>query len=162
VFKYFRNPSTSEWMRYRYSIRMFAGMGELAVAQSDLATARAHSAEALRLATRTGSKKNLVKARRLAGELARAAGELDDAEGHFRAARELAGVVGNPVQLWKSELALGRLLHAAGRVDEARQAFQRCHDVLEHVRSRLREERLREAFARNRDLVVVQSLVANV
>ena len=48
-------------MRFRYSIRMFAGMGELALARGDLRAARSHSAECLELATRTGSRKNLVK-----------------------------------------------------------------------------------------------------
>jgi tetratricopeptide (TPR) repeat protein len=162
VFRYFKNPSTSEWMRYRYSIRMFSGMGELAVAQGDLTAARSHGAECLTLATRTGSKKNLVKARRLAGEIARAAGELDAAEGHFRAARDLAVALGNPVQHWKSELAFGRFLHAIGRTDEAQQAFHRCLQVLQQVRTRLREERLREAFAKNPDFAIVQSLVASV
>jgi transcriptional regulator with AAA-type ATPase domain/tetratricopeptide (TPR) repeat protein len=162
VFRYFKNPSTSEWMRYRYSIRMFAGMGELAVAQGDLTAARSHGAECLTLATRTGSKKNLVKARRLAGEIARAAGEADAAEGHFRAACDLAVALGNPVQQWKSELAFGRFLHASGRTDDAQQAFHRCLQVLQQVRSRLREERLREAFAKNPDFAIVQSLVASV
>ena len=162
VFKYFRNPSASEWMRYRYSIRMFAGMGELAVARGDLPAARAHGADCLTLATRTGSKKNLVKARRLAGEIAIAAKEPDIAEGHFRAARELAVALGNPVQHWKSELAFGRFLQQSGRVDEAQQAFQRCLHVLQQVRSRLREERLRDAFDKNPELRVVQALIATV
>ena len=75
VYRYWKNPDCSQWMRFRYSIRMFASMGELALARGDLAAARTSSAECLDLATRTGSRKNLVKAWRLAGELdARAAG----------------------------------------------------------------------------------------
>jgi tetratricopeptide (TPR) repeat protein len=162
VFKYFKDRSNSEWMRYRYSIRMFAGMGELAVARGDLQTASAHAAECLTLATRTVSKKYLVKARRLAGEIACAAGEHDAAEGHFRAARELAVALGNPVQQWKTDLAFGRFLHDRGRIDDAQQAFQRCWHVLGEVRSRLREERLRDAFDKNPDLRVIQSLIAPV
>jgi transcriptional regulator with AAA-type ATPase domain/tetratricopeptide (TPR) repeat protein len=46
VFRYWKNPTT-EWMRFRYSIRMFAGMGEVALAQGDLSTARDHSAASL-------------------------------------------------------------------------------------------------------------------
>ena len=81
VFKYWKDPSTSEWMRYRYSIRMFAGMGELALARGDLAAARRHSAECLELATRTNSRKNLVKGWRLAGDIARVERDWDTAEG---------------------------------------------------------------------------------
>src|SRR6185436_20064135 len=119
VFKYYKNPSTSEWMRYRYSIRMFAGLGGLAVARGDLGAARSYSAECLTLATRTGSWKNLVKAWRLAGEIAMASGEPDAAEGHFRTSRDEAAALGNPVQDWKAELALGRFYQGIARADDA-------------------------------------------
>jgi hypothetical protein len=66
------NPDSSYWLKFRYSIRMFAGLGELALARGDFAAARSHSAECLALATRTGSRKNLVKSWRLASEIARA------------------------------------------------------------------------------------------
>jgi len=162
VFKYFSNRSTSDWMRYRYSIRMFAGLGALAVARDDLAAARSHSAECLTLATRTGSRKNLVKAWRLAGEIAAAAGEADAAEGHFRTSRDYAVGLGNPVQQWKAELALGRFYQDLARADEAQQAFQRAFDVMQKVRQGLREDVLRSAFDRNPDLRFVQGLIAQL
>src|SRR4030095_12722440 len=101
VFRYWKNPP-SHWMRFRYSIRMFAGMGELALARGDLDAARSHGAQCLELATRSGSRKNLVKEWRLAGAIARAGGEWDTAEGHFRTSRDLAVSLGNPVQHWKA------------------------------------------------------------
>jgi transcriptional regulator with AAA-type ATPase domain/tetratricopeptide (TPR) repeat protein len=159
VFRYWKNPSASLWMRYRYSIRMFVGMGELAVAQRDLGTARAHNASCLDLATRSGSRKNLVKGWRLAGEIARAERDWDAAVGHLRTSRDLAASVGNPVQRWKSELALGRCLQDAGRVDDAREAFQRAFAVMQRVRERLRDDRLRQAFEKNPDLAAVTTLV---
>jgi tetratricopeptide (TPR) repeat protein len=145
-------------MRFRYSIRMFAGMGELAVAQGDLRAAREHNAACLDLATRSGSRKNLVKGWRLAGEIARAERAWDAAERHLRTSRDLAASLGNPVQLWKSELALGQCLQDARRVDEARQAFQRAFTVMQRVRERLHDERLRQAFEKSPDLALVQSL----
>jgi len=162
VFRYFSNRSTSDWMRYRYSIRMFAGLGALAVARDDLAAARSHSAECLTLATRTGSRKNLVKAWRLAGEIAAAAGEADVAEGHFRTSRDYAVGLGNPVQQWKAELALGRFYQDLARADEAQQAFQRAFNVMQKVRQGLREDVLRSAFDRNPDLRFVQGLIAQL
>ena len=162
VFRYWKDPSASQWMRFRYSIRMFAGMGELAVAQGDLSTARAHKTACLDLATRSGSRKNLVKGWRLAGEIARAERDWDGAEGHLRTSRDLAASLGNPVQLWKSELALGRCLQDTGRVDDARQAFQRAFDVMQSVRERLRDDRLRQAFEKNPDLAIVHSLMSEV
>jgi tetratricopeptide (TPR) repeat protein len=137
-------------------------MGELALARGDFGTARSHSAECLELATRTGSRKNLVKAWRLAGEIAKAERDGDAAEGHFRTSRDLALALGNPVQQWKAELALGGFLQDAGRADQARQAFERASLVMEHVGRTLRKGPLREAFDKNTDLRLVRSLVGDL
>jgi len=162
VFRYFSNRSTSDWMRYRYSIRMFAGLGALAVARGDLAAARSHSAECLALATRTDSRKNLVKAWRLAGDIAAAAGDRDVAEGHFRTSRDHAVALGNPVQHWKAELALGHFYTGVARAADANLAYQRAFDVMQRVRQGLREEVLRTAFDKNPDRRLVQELVAHL
>src|SRR6185436_959745 len=58
VLRYSREPTTSEWMRFRYSIRLFLGLGEVALARGETALAREHAARGLDLATRTGSRKN--------------------------------------------------------------------------------------------------------
>jgi transcriptional regulator with AAA-type ATPase domain/tetratricopeptide (TPR) repeat protein len=162
VYKYWKNPAGSPWMRFRYSIRMFAAMGELAVARGDLGAARSHKAECLELASRTGSRKNLVKGWRLAGEIARAERDWDNAEAHFRTALELAVPLGNPVQHWTSELALGRLLRDAGRTDEAQQAFKRALAVMQHVQKSLRDDGLRAALEKNPDFQLLQNLIAGV
>jgi tetratricopeptide (TPR) repeat protein len=156
VFKYYNNPSASLWMRYRYSIRMFAGLGDLALRRGDLSTARDHSATCLDLATRTASRKNLVKGWRLAGQVARAQKDWDRAEGHLRTALDLAIALGNPVQYWQTEIALGQLLDDVGRSQEARQAFHRAHVRLQEVGANLRDERLRAAFAKSAELQFVQ------
>jgi tetratricopeptide (TPR) repeat protein len=160
VYRYWKDPASSQWMRFRYSTRMFASMGELALARGDLAAARTYSAECLDLATRTGSRKNLVKGWRLAGELARAQRDWDRAEQHLLTALELAASVGNPVQYWRTELALGQLLSDAGRPDEARGAFQRAYLRMQRVRESLRHERLRDAFEKSGELCLVQGLIA--
>jgi tetratricopeptide (TPR) repeat protein len=143
-------------MRYRYSIRMFAGLGDLALQRGDLSAARDHSATCLDLATRTGSRKNLVKGWRLAGEVARAQRDWDRAEAHLRKALDLAVALGNPVQYWQTEIALGHLLDDVGRTQEARQAFHRAHVRLQEVGAKLRDERLRAAFAKSAELRFVQ------
>jgi DNA-binding NtrC family response regulator/tetratricopeptide (TPR) repeat protein len=162
VFRFWKNRSAGDWMRFRYSIRMFAGLGELAVVQGALGIAREHSATCLDLATRSGSRKNLVKGWRLAGEIARAERSWDAAEDHLRKSRDLAVALGNPVQHWKSELALGQCLQDVGRVDDARQAFQRALAAMQSVRERLRDERLRKALEKNPDLARLQSLMSEV
>jgi tetratricopeptide (TPR) repeat protein len=159
VYRYWRDPP-SQWMRFRYSIRMFAGMGTLALARRDLDAARSHSAECLAMATRTGSRKNLVKGLRLAGEIAQAERDNGAAREFFRRSRDAAIALGNPVQLWKAELVLGDVLHDAGRVVEAQQAFQKAHAEMMRVRDTLRHERLRLAFDRNPDLLRAQAHLA--
>jgi transcriptional regulator with AAA-type ATPase domain/tetratricopeptide (TPR) repeat protein len=162
VFRYFLNPDTSLWMRYRYSIRMFAGMGELALARGDLSAARSHSAQCLELATRTASRKNLVKGWRLAAQIAHAQRDADKAEGHFRKSLEIARSIGNPVQHWKSEIALGRFLDDMKRPDDAQHAFARAFALMQRVREGVRDERLRSAADRNPDLRLLQNLVTRV
>jgi transcriptional regulator with AAA-type ATPase domain/tetratricopeptide (TPR) repeat protein len=162
VFRYWAHPDTSIWMRYRYSIRMFAGLGGLALARGDLAVARSHSAECLELATRRGARKNLVKAWRLAAEIAVAEGNVDQAEGHFRQALDIAHSLANPVQQWKVEIAFGHFLQGTHRPDDALHAFERALAVMQRVGDRLRDDRLRAAFEKNPDLRLVQSLVARL
>ena len=50
-----RDPGTSPWMRFRYSIRLDASLAELALARGDLARAREHTDRCLEAATRTRS-----------------------------------------------------------------------------------------------------------
>jgi tetratricopeptide (TPR) repeat protein len=159
VYRYFKNPHASLWMRFRYSIRMFAGMGELAIALGDLSAARSYGAECLDLATRTASRKNLVKGWRLAGAIAKAEGNWDKAEHHFSSSRELAVSLNNPVQHWKSELSWGRFLQDAGRVDESRRAFQRAFAVMQDARGTLRDQSLRDAFEKNLDVRTLGSML---
>ena len=145
-------------MRFRYSIRMFAGMGAVALAGGDLSTARAHKAQCLELATRTGSMKNLVKGWRLAGEIARVERDWNNAETCFQTALTLATALGNPVQRWTTDLAYGRFLSEAGRIDQAQDAFRRALALMQQVRNRLRDERLRAAFDKNPNLQLLQDL----
>jgi transcriptional regulator with AAA-type ATPase domain/tetratricopeptide (TPR) repeat protein len=160
VYRYWNDPGTSQWMRFRYSIRMFASLGELALVRGNLTAARAYSAECLDLATRTGSRKNLVKGWRLVGEIERAQQDWDRAEQHLRTALELAASVGNPVQYWKTELALGQLLSDLRRPGEAREAFERANLRMQQVRGSLRHERLQDAFEKSAELRLVRGLVA--
>jgi tetratricopeptide (TPR) repeat protein len=159
VFKYWKAPATSEWMRFRYSIRMFASMGELALATGDLAAARSHARDSLELATRTGSRKNLVKARRLTGKLAAATGDIDRAEAYLRQALAIAASIGNPVQHWHTALALADLLQNTARPAAARAQWQSAFDIMQRVGSTLRNERLRRAFAGNRDVARVRAII---
>jgi tetratricopeptide (TPR) repeat protein len=133
-------------MRYRYSIRLFLGLGELALARGDTALAREHAARGLDQATRTGSRKNLVKAWRLAGEIATRERRWDEAEAALRRALAFADAIANPPQLWKTHAALGRLHAARGRRDAAESAHARAREVVERVRASLVDPDLRRSL----------------
>jgi tetratricopeptide (TPR) repeat protein len=84
VYRLVKDPATSEWMRWRYSTHLFASLGDLSLARGDYTKAREFSDHCLDLATRTRSKKNLVKAWRLQGEIAQARRQWNEAENAFR------------------------------------------------------------------------------
>ena len=142
-----REPG-SEWMRYRYSIHLQASLGELALARGDLAGARACAERCLEAATRTTSRKNLVKGWRLAGDVAAAARRWDDAEPALREALAIAERVGNPPQLWRTHASLARLHAARGRPDAARAAEAAARAVLDRMKAALTDSALRAAFER--------------
>src|SRR5262249_56005654 len=99
-------PGRSRGMRFRYSMRLCASLGDLAFAQDDLDQAKTHALRCLELATRTNARKNLVKGWRLAGEIASAARRWDEAERALNEARTIAEAIGNPTQLWRTYAAL--------------------------------------------------------
>src|SRR3989454_2261463 len=115
-----RDPSTSEWMRWRYSTHLFATLGDIAVARGDHAAAREWADRCLELATRTHAPKNLVKGWRLRGEIALARRQWDDAAAALTQALGIAQTIGNPTQLWRTYDALTRL-HDARRDPAAAQ-----------------------------------------
>ena len=146
VHRYWLDPSTSQWMRFRYSIRLFYDMGELALARGDLTKAKAMNALCLEAASRTDSRKNLVKAYRLEGEIAGARKESKEAEYYLGKALDLARTIGNPPQLWKTHEAFGRLFRESGRNELASKAFDAARHVIDKVESSLQSEDLRASF----------------
>jgi class 3 adenylate cyclase/tetratricopeptide (TPR) repeat protein len=142
-----QDPATSEWMRWRYSIHLFASLGELALREGNLVRARAAADECLDRATRTRSRKYLVKGWRLRGEIALARRQWDDAEQVLHQALEVAQAIGNPTQLWKTQVALGRLGAKRRRPDLAGQQWQAARQVIDGVLDNLRHPGLRARFA---------------
>lgn len=146
VFRLVKAPSTSEWMRWRYSMHLFASLGELALAHGDLDGTRGYADECLERATRTRSRKYLVRGWRLRGELALARRHWVDAEQALRQALGVAESIGNPTQLWKTHAALGRLATARQHPELARQAWLAARQVIDRVRENLQHPQLRASF----------------
>src|SRR5262247_4943399 len=143
VDRFARDPTTSAWMRFRYSIRLASSQGELALARGDLDAAVSHARRCLDLATRTNARKNLVKAWRLAGEAACAAGRWEEAGRALDEARTIAEAIGNPAQLWRTYGALATFHAGHGDKETARRAAADAVRVVEGVLAGLPDETLR-------------------
>ncbi|MGH7263853.1 MAG: hypothetical protein ACREMB_03225 [Candidatus Rokuibacteriota bacterium] len=146
VHRLIEDSATSEWMRWRYSIHLFASLGELALARGDLAGAREHADECVERATRTRSRKYLVKGWRMRGEIATARRMWEDAERALREALAVAEFIGNPIQLWKTHVAVGELHSERKTPDAARQAYGAARNVIERIKSRLHNPGLRASL----------------
>jgi tetratricopeptide (TPR) repeat protein len=146
AYQYWGNPKTSQWMRWRYAMRLFAGLGELGLARGDPERATEFADRCLELATRTSSRKNLAKGWRLRGQIAFARRQLDDAETAFRQSLAIAEAIENPRQLWVTRAALGELHMARQRPDLAGEAYRAARDVLDRVKGSLRDPRLRTSL----------------
>ena len=138
-----RDPATSPWMRFRYSNRLWASMGELALAQGDLDRARARAQQCLELATRTNARKNLVKGWRLSGAIASAAHRGDEAHEALNEALAAAKAIGNPTQLWRTHAALGDNYAQRGQKDAAQSEYRAARAVIDGILAGLATPRLR-------------------
>jgi tetratricopeptide (TPR) repeat protein len=147
VHRLVKDPATSDWMRWRYSTHLFASLSDVCLARGDHAKAREWADQCLEIATRTSSRKNLVKGWRLKGEIAMARREWDDARDALQQALTITRAIGNPTQLWKTHLALGRFYDERKNRDAAHEAYRAAREVLDGTRSRLRDERLLASFA---------------
>ncbi len=136
-------------MKWRYSTHLFASLGELWLARGDYTKAREFADHCLDIATRTNSRKNVVKGLRLKGEIAAARRQWDDAESALRQALIIAETIGNPTQLWKTYLAAGQLKKHLKKRDEAGIAFLKAREVVDRVRANFQNQALHTSFERS-------------
>jgi class 3 adenylate cyclase/tetratricopeptide (TPR) repeat protein len=134
------------WMGWRYGERFLHSFGEWWLAGGDLLQGRAHADECLEWAQRSGSGKNIVKARRLRGQCALAQDRWEEADDELTAALALAREVGSPPQIWTTLSCLGDLRSAQGRPQEARRLYDEALLVVEEVASRLADPERRATF----------------
>jgi tetratricopeptide (TPR) repeat protein len=146
VYRLVKNPATGEWMKWRYSTHLFASMGDLWLARGDYAKATEFCDHCLDIATRTQSRKNLVKGWRLKGEIALARRQWSEAQHAFGQALTIAQAIGNPTQLWKTHLALGRFYTDNKKPEAAERAFQASREVIERIKGRLQNPTLRASL----------------
>ncbi|HEV8654930.1 MAG TPA: adenylate/guanylate cyclase domain-containing protein [Candidatus Limnocylindria bacterium] len=137
------DPAVSEWMKWRYSMHLFASLAELALARDDHGQARVYADQCLEVATRTNSRKYIARAWRVRGEIAIGQRHWDDADAALRDGLDIALVIRNPTQLWKMHVAIARLHAARGKVAEADAARAAARAVIAGVRDRVENAALR-------------------
>jgi tetratricopeptide (TPR) repeat protein len=138
-----RDAATSPWMRFRYSNRLWASMGELALAQGDFDRARARAQQCLEFATQTNARKNLVKGWRLTGAIASAARRWDEAHEALNEAVAVAKMIGNPTELWRTYASLGHYHAKRGQKDAAQAAYRSARATIDGILTGLSPSRLR-------------------
>lgn len=132
-----RNASTSEWMKWRYSQHLFASLGEVWLSLDHPSKAESFCNQCLDLASRTTSKKYLVRGWRLKGAVSAARLQWEDAEEAWTKALLYAREVGNPTQLWKTHLACAQLYQETGRRELMLSSLRTVRDVLDGIGSNL-------------------------
>ena len=100
-----RDPTTSAWMRWRYSLHLFSSLADHALSRGAWGEAQAHAERCLTGAVRTRSMKYVAKGRRLLAEIALGRREWAEADASLREALTLAETIRNPTQIWKTHVA---------------------------------------------------------
>jgi class 3 adenylate cyclase/tetratricopeptide (TPR) repeat protein len=147
-----------DFMRWRYGQRFLHDLGEYWLARGDPALARSLAGECLAWAERSGSRKNVVKARRLYGQVHFAEGRHREAGDELEAALELARQVNSPPQIWKTAVVLGDLREAQGRTAEGSQAYQEALAIVDAMAAQLTDNELRETFLSSADVQATRRL----
>ena len=146
VYGLVRDPATTDWMRWRFSMHLFGSFGALWLARGEPAKAREFTEQCLEIATRTNSRKYLVKGWRLKGQIALADRQSGEAEKWLRQALTMAERIGNPTLRWKTHLAVGHLHAETKRPEMARQAYRAARNVIDGMKASTKNPELRASL----------------
>jgi tetratricopeptide (TPR) repeat protein len=143
VYHLVNDPATSDYMRWRYSLHLFASLAEFWLARRNPAKAGTFAEKCLEIASRTNSRKYLAKGWRLKGEIAFLHKQLDKTEDALRQALTFAKAIGNPTQLWKTYLTVGQLYTKAKRQEMAEKAYGAARKIVSRIIASLQDQELR-------------------
>ena len=146
AFHIVEHPPASRWMTWRYATHCLVSLGELSQARGDAARAGRFADQCLEIAVPTKSRKYEVRAWLLKGEIALARGRTDEAERALRLALAIALDIAEPRQTWLAYAALGRFHAERKDRDAARRAYHAARQMIERVKSDVRDPQLRAGF----------------
>jgi class 3 adenylate cyclase/tetratricopeptide (TPR) repeat protein len=134
--------------RWKWQMRVALMLARVLQAERDLDGAGRHLAEALEVAERTESRRQVAEGYRIRGELWLAAGRTDDGRSELRRALEMAEAAAAPRAVWETAGALGRAL-GPDREPEAREAYRRAIQALQASLPRIPGPALRDTLLRS-------------
>jgi tetratricopeptide (TPR) repeat protein len=146
VYRLVDDPATSDWMKWRYSMHLFASYAKFWLARGDIAKAKDNADLCLEIAMRTNSQKYLIIGWRLKGEIALLNKQSDEAEDALRQALTIAKAIENPTQLWKTYLTMGRLHIKAKRQEMAEQAYGAAREIINKIIASLQDPEFRTSL----------------
>ena len=130
-------------------VRAAGSLTQLALSYSELGRpeeAMQRATESLSLAHQSDISVLIARSLFVLGELERAASRPDRAMQHYDDAREIADVIDAPELRWRVNFGMARALSSTGEKEQAVDALVRAINIIESVRSRLREERYRAGY----------------
>jgi len=140
------DPTTDEWMKWRYTTHLLSSFGKFWLKRGDLNQAQQFADRCLEKASRTNSRKYLVKAWCLKAEIAAMGKKSDEAESAFHQALSLAKAISNPTLLWKTCFSMGKFYAAIGKDEQAQVSYRAARDVIDQIKSGLQHPDLRSSF----------------
>jgi len=111
--------------------------------------------QALEIARANGATLVEAQARYALGEVTRRKGQPQEALPHYEAGEAIAQAAGDTELGWQLAYGKGQALEALGRNDEAIAAYRHAVEIIESVRSQLREERFRAGYLEDKYQVYV-------
>jgi tetratricopeptide (TPR) repeat protein len=134
------------WFRWRYNLRLQAGICEYWLSRGDLEQAGEYARRLLENATKYKARKYIAVAHKLMAQVAIARGGPAEAEQQLNAALDILREFPAPLVAWRTYAALGRLHAQAGDEKAARDAFAESAAVVNSIAAQVSNEELRTTF----------------
>ncbi len=134
------------WLRWRWHMPLLWARGALALAQNQHEDAWTYASESLELATRTDSRKHVVRAQRLQGDILVATEQLEEAVQTLTVSIRLAEQIGTPREVWLGKASLGKVLMRLNQDNKAEAQLTEAAQTIESIAGDLRTPRLCDCF----------------
>jgi hypothetical protein len=134
------------WFRWRYNLRLQAGLASYWITQGDLQAAAVHAAAALKGAEATLSRKHLAWAHKLLGDIAALEERVADGEHHYATALGVLQRHPCPTIEWKILKAAAELAQRQKNDSAAADFLGQARAVVQSLACAIQDDKLRQGF----------------